>query len=114
MAIEKCAPELARGVGRAELQQLLPAGAARNALDCAFWDLEAKRSGRPVHELAGLPAPKPLVPAYTISLGPPDAMAQAARRAADRPLLKVKLGGDGDPARIAAVRAAAPTAEVVG
>jgi len=91
----------------------LPAGAARNALDCAFWDLEAKQTGRRVHELAGLPAPEPLVTAYTISLATPEAMAQAAAAASDRPLLKIKLGGDGDPARIAAVRRAAPTAQLI-
>ena len=62
----------------------MPAGAARNALDCAFWDLEAKRSGKPVHALAGLPAPQPLVTAYTISLGTPQAMAEAAGKAAAR------------------------------
>jgi L-alanine-DL-glutamate epimerase-like enolase superfamily enzyme len=90
----------------------MPPGAARNALDCAFWDLEAKRSGRPVYALAGLPAPHPLTTAYTISLASPHAMAEAAAKAAGRALLKIKLGGDdengGDPARIAAVRAAAP------
>jgi L-alanine-DL-glutamate epimerase-like enolase superfamily enzyme len=88
-------------------------GAARNALDCAFWDLAAKRAGRPVHELAGLAAPKPLVTAYTISLATPDGMAQAAAKAADRALLKVKLGGADDPARIAAVRRSAPKAELI-
>ena len=89
-------------------------GAARNALDCAFWDLEAKRAGRPVHELAGLAAPKPLVTAYTISIGNPQAMANAAKAAASRALLKIKLGGSqGDPERIAAVRAAAPNSELI-
>jgi len=91
----------------------MPAGAARNALDCAFWDLEAKRAGRPVHELAGLPAPHPLITAYTISLGTPAAMAEAARAASARKLLKIKLGGAGDPERIAAVRRAAPQSELI-
>jgi L-alanine-DL-glutamate epimerase-like enolase superfamily enzyme len=91
----------------------MPAGAARNALDCAFWDFAAKRAGRPAHRLAGLVAPKPLVTAYTISLGTPAAMAAAAEAAAHRPLLKVKLGGAGDPARIAAVRRAAPRSELI-
>jgi L-alanine-DL-glutamate epimerase-like enolase superfamily enzyme len=91
----------------------MPAGAARNALDCAFWDLEAKRAGRPAHELAGLPAPRPLVTAYTISLDTPAAMAAAAGKAAARKLLKIKLGGTGDPERIAAVRAAAPRATLI-
>jgi L-alanine-DL-glutamate epimerase-like enolase superfamily enzyme len=95
----------------------MPPGAARNALDCAFWDLEAKRSGRPVHILAGLPAPAPLTTAYTISLASAEAMAAAAAKAAGRRLLKVKLGGTdengGDPARIAAVRRAAPGATLI-
>ena len=109
--------QLAAGLDRRALQDAMPPGAARNALDCAFWDLEAKRSGRPVHELAGLPAPHPLTTAFTISLGAPAAMAAAAAKAASRTLLKVKLGGDneqgGDAARIAAVRAAAPKSTLI-
>jgi L-alanine-DL-glutamate epimerase-like enolase superfamily enzyme len=112
-AIEAMRPLLARGLDRAALQDAMPAGAARNAVDCAFWDIEAKRSGRRASELAGIAAPKPLITAYTISLGAPAAMAQAAERVADRPLLKVKLGGDGDGERIAAVRRAAPKAELI-
>ena len=104
---------LAQGLGRLALQQALPAGAARNALDCAFWDYEAKRSGTPVHVLAGLPPPQPLVTAYTISLDRPEHMAEAARRAAGRPVLKVKLGDAGDAERIAAVRGAAPQARLI-
>jgi L-alanine-DL-glutamate epimerase-like enolase superfamily enzyme len=104
---------LRAGLDRAALQAAMPAGAARNALDCALWDHEAKASGRPAHALAGLPAPGPLTTAYTISLGTPDAMAAAAAQAAARKLLKVKLGGEGDPARIRAVRAAAPAAELI-
>ncbi len=103
---------LARGLDRAALQQVLPAGAARNALDCAFIDLEAKRSGRPAHDVLGVAAPEPRLTAYTISLGTPDQMAAAAA-AAGRPLLKVKLGGAGDCERIAAVRHAAPRAELI-
>ena len=91
----------------------MPPGAARNALDCAFWDLEAKRSKRPVYDAAGLPAPHAVKTAYTISLATPATMAKAAEKAASRALLKVKLGADGDPARIAAVRAAAPAAELI-
>jgi L-alanine-DL-glutamate epimerase-like enolase superfamily enzyme len=98
---------------RAGLQRAMPAGAARNALDCAFWDLEAKAAGKAAHELAGLPRPKPLVTAYTISLGTPEAMADATRKAASRKLLKVKLGGQGDPDRIRAVRNAAPNSELI-
>ena len=104
---------LAFGLDRAALQQAMPAGAARNALDCAFWDLEAKRAAKPAHELAGLAAPQPLTTAYTISLGTPETMAAAARAASARRLLKIKLGGLGDPARIAAVRAAAPQSELI-
>ena len=114
-AIETMRPALASGLDRIRLQSAMPPGAARNALDCAFWDLEAKRSGRPVHELAGLPAPRPLTTAFTISLAAPAAMAEAAAKAASRPLLKIKLGGsDGsDPERIAAVRAAAPKSTLI-
>jgi L-Ala-D/L-Glu epimerase len=112
-AIAGLAAEVVRGLGREELQRALPAGAARNALDCAFIDLEAKRSGRPAHECLGLEPPRPRLTAYTISLGTPDAMAAAAAAASARPLLKVKLGGDGDPDRIAAVRRAAPQAELI-
>ena len=104
---------LAAGLDRAGLQTAMPPGAARNALDCALLDLEAKAAGRRVWELLGRTAPRPLTTAYTISLGTPEAMAQAAARAAERPLLKVKLGGDGDGARIRAVRAAAPDAELI-
>jgi L-Ala-D/L-Glu epimerase len=111
-AIESMRAALAGGLDRAGLQQAMPAGAARNALDCALWDLEAKRAGRPVHELAGLPAPQPRRTAYTISLGTPEDMAQAAQSAA-RPLLKIKLGGADDAARIKAVRQAAPDAELI-
>jgi L-Ala-D/L-Glu epimerase / N-acetyl-D-glutamate racemase len=112
-AIAAIGADIARGLDRAALQQAMPQGAARNALDCAFWDLAAKRAGAPVHALAGLPAPKPLTTAYTISLAAPEAMAAAAAKAADRALLKVKLGGADDPARIMAVRHAAPRAELI-
>jgi L-alanine-DL-glutamate epimerase-like enolase superfamily enzyme len=116
-ALAAMRPRLAAGLDRAGLQNAMPPGAARNALDCAFWDLEAKRSGRPVYELAGLPAPRALTTAFTISLAAPAAMAQAAAKAAGRALLKIKLGGDadrgGDPARIAAVRAVAPKAVLI-
>jgi L-Ala-D/L-Glu epimerase len=115
--IKALQPQLAAGLDRVGLQKAMPPGAARNALDCAFWDLEAKHSGRPVHELAGLAAPHALTTAFTISLGPPAAMAEAAAKAANRALLKIKLGGNnehgGDAARIAAVRAAAPKATLI-
>jgi len=113
-AIEALRPALRRGFfRRADLQSAMPAGAARNALDCAYWDIAAKAAARPVHELAGLAAPAPRITAYTISLAAPAAMAEAAERAADRPLLKVKLGSDDDGMRIAAVRRAAPRAELI-
>ena len=81
-AIERPGGAVARGLDRERLQSAMPPGAARNALDCAFWDLEAKRAGRPAHALAGLAAPQPLTTAYTISLGTPEAMADAAAQAA--------------------------------
>jgi L-alanine-DL-glutamate epimerase-like enolase superfamily enzyme len=116
-AIEALRPQLTAGLTRQALQAAMPPGAARNALDCAFWDWEAKSSGRPVHELAGLHAPRPLTTAFTISLAAPDVMAKAAQACAGRALLKIKLGGNdehgGDPARIAAVRAAAPKAALI-
>ncbi|MFE1598585.1 N-acetyl-D-Glu racemase DgcA [Methylobacterium sp. ID0610] len=104
---------VAEGATRADLLRLMPAGAARNALDCALWDLEAKATGRPAHALAGIAAPAPATTAYTLSLGAPEEMEAAARAAAARPLLKVKLGGEGDPARIAAVRRGAPAARLI-
>jgi len=107
------ADALAAGLTRQDLATRLPAGAARNALDCALWDLEAKRAGQPAHRLAGIPAPVPVTTCYTLSLGSPETMEAAARAASARPLLKVKLGGAGDPERIAAVRRGAPDARIV-
>jgi L-alanine-DL-glutamate epimerase-like enolase superfamily enzyme len=112
-AIEGLREAVAGGLDRAGLQQVLPPGAARNAIDCAFWDYEAKVKGVPVWQLAGLPAPAPLTTAYTISLGTPGAMADSARAASARPLLKIKLGGAGDPERLAAIRAVAPRSELI-
>ena len=112
-AIEAVRPVLRRGLDRGALQRAMPAGAARNALDCAYWDVNAKQAGRRVHELAGLGVPGPLTTAYTVSLGSAAAMAAAAEQAAWRPLLKVKLGGDDDGTRIAAVRRAAPRAQLI-
>lgn len=111
--IESVRAAILGGADRDELQALLPAGAARNALDCALWDVAAKRSGRRVYALAGLPEPGAVTTAFTISVGTPDEMAAAAERASARPLLKIKLAGEGDPARIAAVRAAAPEATLI-
>jgi L-alanine-DL-glutamate epimerase-like enolase superfamily enzyme len=112
-AIAALRPDIARGLDRQALQHAMAPGAARNALDCALWDLAAKRSGRPAHELATLPPLQPLTTAFTISLAAPEAMAAAAAKAAARTLLKIKLGGAGDPARIAAVRHAAPHARLI-
>jgi len=105
--------DLRRGLDRAALQSRLPAGAARNGLDCAFWDLEAKRAGRPVWQCAELAAPEPVETAFTLSLDTPEKMADAAARNAGRPLLKVKLGGEGDLERIEAVRAGAPRSKII-
>ncbi|MCP8937288.1 dipeptide epimerase [Alsobacter sp. SYSU M60028] len=113
-AMETARLLLERGGSRQELAAVLPPGAARNALDCALWDLEAKTAGIPAHVLAGIDRVRPATTAFTISLGAPEAMAEAARRAAERPILKVKLGGGAeDAARIAAVRAAAPDATLL-
>jgi L-alanine-DL-glutamate epimerase-like enolase superfamily enzyme len=112
-AIEQVRALIEGGLDRTALQQAMPAGAARNAVDCALWDLDAKRAGQPAWRLAGLPKPRPLVTAFTLSLGEPDAMRAAAEAASDRPLLKVKLGTSDDAARIHAVRAGAPRSEII-
>lgn len=113
--IETMRASLEAGLGRTELQSRLPPGAARNAVDCALWDLEAKLTGTPVWKLAGLEEPGAVETAFTISLASADAMAEATRLAATRPVLKIKLGaGDGyDGERMRAVRAAAPNARLL-
>ena len=98
---------------RAELYELLPAGAARNAVDCALWDMEAKASGKRAWELAGLPAPKPEITAYTLSLDTPAKMQEQAAKHAFRPLLKIKLGTPDDMPRLEAVRAGAPKSRII-
>jgi len=101
-------------IDRAALQAALPPGAARNAVDCALWDLEAKQSGRRVWQMAGLPPPHAELTAYTLSLDSPEKMRAQAAKNAHRPLLKTKLGGgDGDVARIKAVRLGAPDARII-
>ncbi|UGY15987.1 N-acetyl-D-Glu racemase DgcA [Bradyrhizobium septentrionale] len=112
-AIQAMQEPLAGGMDRIALQARMPAGAARNALDCALADLGAKRAGTRIWNLLGRPAPEPRTTAYTISLGTAEAMAEATAKAAHRALLKIKLGGDGDGARIAAVRKAAPASELI-
>jgi L-alanine-DL-glutamate epimerase-like enolase superfamily enzyme len=104
---------VAHGLDRHALQTAMPPCAARNALDCALLDLEAKRSDRRAWDLLGRPQPKAVTTAYTISLGSLETMAEATAAAAHRPLLKIKLGGEGDVARIAAVRKAAPESELI-
>jgi L-alanine-DL-glutamate epimerase-like enolase superfamily enzyme len=113
-AVEVLRPGIEAGLDRAALQDAMPPGAARNALDCALWDLDAKRSGVPAHVGAGIDRLRPVTTAYTISLDAPETMAAAARKAADRPILKIKLGApEGDLDRIRAVRAAAPDATLI-
>ncbi|GIQ75183.1 N-acetyl-D-Glu racemase DgcA [Bradyrhizobium sp. RD5-C2] len=112
-AIQAMQEPFANGMDRIALQASMPAGAARNALDCALADLEAKRAGQRIWNVLGRPAPEPRTTAYTISLGTPEVMAEATAKAAHRALLKIKLGGTGDAARIVAVRKAAPTSELI-
>ena len=112
-AIESARRAIENGADRSELQNILPFGAARNALDCALWDLEAKLSGSSVASRVCAKAAAPIVTAYTLSLGTPEAMAAQARANADRPLLKVKIGGDGDAERIRAVASAAPRSRLI-
>ena len=100
-------------VTRAALQDLLPAGAARNAVDCALWDLECKRAGKRFWELAGYPTPAPVQTAYTLSLSTPEVMQAKAAENAYRPLLKIKLGTPDDMVRLEAVRAGAPNARLI-
>ncbi len=111
--IEAVRRELEAGCDLDRLQTLLPAGAARNAVDCALWDLQAKRTGVRAFERAGLKALISQTTAYTLSLDAPEAMAEAARTNAHRPVLKLKIGGGDDLDRIAAVRAAAPNAALI-
>lgn len=104
---------LPEGITRAALQEALPAGAARNAVDCALWDLAAKQAGRRVWEMLDLPAPKPCLTAFTLSLDTPEAMERAAAKQAHRPLLKIKLGTPDDMPRLEAVRRGAPKARII-
>ncbi|WP_057462654.1 N-acetyl-D-Glu racemase DgcA [Pseudovibrio sp. POLY-S9] len=111
--IEAVRGAIEAGVSIEELQSLMPAGAARNAVDCALWALTAKRQSATVAELVGIKSQRILETAYTISVGTPEKMATDATKAASRPLLKVKLAGDGDVERIAAVRQAAPNSKLI-
>jgi L-alanine-DL-glutamate epimerase-like enolase superfamily enzyme len=111
--IEGVRPKIEAGIGREALQGLLPPGAARNALDCALWDLEAKRAGVRAWTLAGRTRLDPVKTCFTISLGGPEEMAEAARANARRPMLKLKIGGPDDLDAVAAVHAAAPRARLI-
>jgi L-Ala-D/L-Glu epimerase len=111
--IEGVRRKVEAGAGRVVLQGLLPPGAARNALDCALWDLEAKRSGVRAWALAGRTRLDPVKTCFTISLGPPGDMAEAAQANARRPMLKLKIGGPDDLDAVVAVHAAAPRARLI-
>ena len=112
-AIRAATPTIEAGASRADLLDLMPACAARNAIDAALWDMEAKETGRRVWQMIGLPEPRPMLTAFTISLGDPADMERQARAAATRELLKLKLGGEGDADRVRAVRLAAPDARLI-
>jgi len=101
------------GLNRDTLQQAMPPGAARNALDCAFWDMDAKRAYRSVAELAGLGAVPPVVTAFTVAFDTPDKMGEQAAANRARPLLRLELGGDGDVERVRAVRQAVPASRLI-
>jgi L-Ala-D/L-Glu epimerase len=109
-AIEARRTQIEEGIDRAELQRLLPAGGARNAVDCALWELDARRSATPVWKLAGVPAPRPLVTTFTLGADSPEKMAAGALNYAQAQSLKLKLTGDLelDIARVQGVRAARP------
>jgi len=112
-AVEALAEEIAHGLDRQGLQRALPPGAARNAVDCAFWDLEAKRAGHRVWQLLGLSPPRPVATAYSLSLDSAEAMGRNAAQNAERPMLKLKLAGPDDLARVEAVRANAPRTRLI-
>src|ERR1044071_2395531 len=112
-ALEAMKGAVFSGLDRRELQRAMPPGAARNALDCAFWDLDAKRDNCRAADLAGIAMMRPVVTAYTLSLDTPERMGEAAASQRKRPLLKLKLSGDGDIERIQAVREAAPAARLI-
>ena len=111
--VDRIAPQIRKGITREALQHLLPAGGARNAVDCALWDLECKKAGKTIWELTGID-PKPVTTVFTIGLEPtPEEMAAKAAAAADAPVLKIKLSEDRPYERLAAIRAARPDAELV-
>ncbi len=112
--IRSAAEAIAGGAGREELLSVLPAGAARNAVDCALWDLEAKLAGKRAWTLAGLPAPEPVTTVFTLGVDTPDVMAEKAAENRDRPRLKLKMTGDGlDLERVRRIHEAAPNTSLV-
>ena len=112
-SIEAIRQDLQEGLERDQLGNYLAPGAARNAIDCALWDLAAKRAGQPVWKLAGLPPPQPLITAYTLSVDSPENLATIAESQKWRPLLKLKLAGQDDLQCVAAVRANAPASRLI-
>lgn len=112
-ALEAVRGRIEAGIARDDVPSILGPHAARNALDCALWDLAAKKAGKPVWQLAGLPEPKPAITAYTLSLDTPEAMGEAAAKAAERPLLKLKLGREGDAERLKLIRRNAPGSRLI-
>ncbi len=111
--IKGVAKNLTADLDRQALAQLVKPGAARNALDCAMWDFESKRTGKPVAEMLGAKPSKPLTTAYTLSLGTAEEMGNAAKASAHRALLKIKVGGQGDIERLRAVAANAPNSKII-
>jgi L-alanine-DL-glutamate epimerase-like enolase superfamily enzyme len=112
-ALEAARTRIEAGIGHEDIPNILAPHAARNALDCALWDLRAKQAGKPVWQLAGLTEPKPVVTAYTLSLDTPEAMGEAAARSSHRPLLKLKLGREGDAERLKLIRRNAPESRLI-
>jgi L-Ala-D/L-Glu epimerase len=112
-ALEAVRGHIEAGITRDDIPAILSPHAARNALDCALWDLAARKAGKPVWQLAGLPEPRPAVTAYTLSLDTPEAMGEAAAKAAERPLLKLKLGREGDAQRLKLIRRNAPSSRLI-
>jgi L-alanine-DL-glutamate epimerase-like enolase superfamily enzyme len=112
-ALEAARPRIEAGFSHKDIPGLLAPHAARNALDCALWDLRAKQAQKPVWQLAGLPEPQPVVTAYTLSLDTPEAMGEAAAKASQRPLLKLKLGREGDAERLRLIRQNAPNSRLI-
>ena len=112
-ALQTARSRIEAGITRDAIASILTPHAARNALDCALWDLAAKKAGVPAWQLAGLAEPKPAVTAYTLSLDTPEAMGEAAAKASGRPLLKLKLGREGDVERLKLIRRNAPHSRLI-